>query len=161
MSYTDKNKAMIDYLLTCDLVKNSALYFNYINAKDNTKLIYPVAENTFSSRKFVDGTVLKTYACTMLNYKSVSDSEIIQIQGYANENVTEMLDMQGVINWIAEQNESGTFPDFGSDCIVESIKTTTDTPNIDGYTDQTRPALIQYSITINVEYLDTSKQIWN
>ena len=32
----DKHQAVIDYLINCPNILNSPLYFNFINAEDNT-----------------------------------------------------------------------------------------------------------------------------
>ena len=70
------------------------------------------------------------------------------------------MDVQGIISWLDEQNDQLNYPDFGSDCIIDSMVTTSDTPNLNGIDESVMPALAKYSITINIDYLDTSKQIF-
>ena len=160
MAEVNKNQAMINYLITCPQILNSSLYFNYINVKDNSKLLYTISESESMQKQYIDGSKLKTYSMTIVDYKSTSDIEVVKSSGYTNENVEEMLDMQGVIDWIHIQNGLRNFPSFGDKCHIEKITTSTDTPNLDGfYTDQV-PPIARYSITIQVEYLDTTMQIW-
>ena len=71
-----------------------------------------------------------------------------------------MTDIQGLIEWIKEQNELQNFPNFGEDYIIESILPTTDEPTFDGIDEQTEPNLAVYSITIQIEYIDISKRLW-
>ena len=68
--------------------------------------------------------------------------------------------MQEILDWINEQADNYNFPNFGSDCIIESMKTVTDTPNLNGVDTSISPAIAKYSIAIQIEYLDVSKQIW-
>ena len=48
----DKNKAFVDYLLQCTQIKNSPLYFNFINVKDNTTQIVTNSSDINISRPF-------------------------------------------------------------------------------------------------------------
>ena len=75
-------------------------------------------------------------------------------------NVEDMLDVQGVIDWVEEQNDLRNFPDFGIECVVDSIQPSTDNPNLDGVDTSLTPALAKYSITIQVNYLDNTKAIY-
>ena len=52
---TDKNKAIIDYLLTCNDIRNSSLYFNFINAKDDTKQIIADSNDVGLDTHYIDG----------------------------------------------------------------------------------------------------------
>ena len=69
--------------------------------------------------------------------------------------------IQAIVDWIAVQDSEHNYPDFGESCIVEKIKTTSNNTNLNGIDASTTPALAKYSITIQVEYLDKSKVIWN
>ena len=157
----DKNKAIIDYLLTCDAIRNSSLYFNFVNAKNDTKQIIADSNDTATDKVYLDGTVLKQYQCTLINFISLSTKPIVKLEGYADENVTDLQTLQAIIDWINEQNDARNFPDFGANCFVEKISTTSNNPNLNGIDASTTPALAKYSITIRVEYLDSAKVIWN
>ena len=160
----DKNKAVINYLLQCSDIANSPLYFNLIDAKDNTIQIITRAEDKYTSRPFVDGTVQKQFTFTLLTFRSISDLEIVKPIGteeFPNENVEELNAVQALIDWVQEQNDLKNFPDFGEECMIESIDTTTDNPIFDGIDSQANPPIAIYRIVIVIEYIDTRKQIYN
>lgn len=157
----DKNEAIIAYLRQCPQLSNNALFFNFIEAKDNNKQLVTMTNDKAVDRPYVDGTVLKRYSFTIIDYRSVSYQAVVNITGHSNENVEELLDIQSIIDWIEEQNDIRNFPNFGNTCIIDRIYTATDNPALNGVDTSLKPALAKYSITIQVDYLDTSKQIWN
>lgn len=156
----DKNSAVIEYFLNCPVILENPLYFNFINAEDNTNQIVTQTTERYAEIKYVDGSVLKTYTFTIIIHKSVADIPIVKVSGYPNENMLDISDVQAIIDWISTQDDAHTYPDFGTDCIIESMSTTTDTPSFDGIDDEPSPALAVYSITVEIKYLDISKQIW-
>lgn len=160
MSGVDKNQAVIDYIVKCPTIKNSPLYFNFINAQDNTNQIVTQTQERYASRRYVDGTVLKIYSFTIILYKSTADIAVVKIDGYPNENISDMSDIQALIDWIKEQDKLHNYPDFGEDCLIDEISTTTENPSFDGIDDQVSPPLAIYSITIEIQYLDVSERLW-
>lgn len=157
----DKTQAIIEYLITCPSIASSPLYFNFINAEDDDKQFVTMANEKMLQRPFIDGSVQKRFTFTIIDFRSVAYQELAKLHIDTNENVEEYLDIQGIIDWIDEQNDSRNFPDFGVDCIIDSINTTTDNPNLNGVDTSAKPALAKYSISIQVDYIDTSKQLWN
>ena len=160
MSNIDKNQAVIDYIIQCPTIYNSPLYFNFINAQDDTNQLVTQSNERYASSRYIDGSVLKIYSFTIILYKSTADIAVVKLDGYPNENVADMSDIQALIDWISEQQELHNYPDFGEDCIVDDIHTTTENPNFDGIDEQVSPPLAIYSITIEIQYLDVSKKIW-
>lgn len=162
---SDKNSAIIEYLLQCPSIGGKPTFFNFINAEDNNKQIITVAQDVYLHTPYIDGTVMKRYVFTLVDYKSISYNAIVQMNGYSDlypdENVEEILEVQNIIDWITQQNDARHYPDFGDKCIVENIRALTDTPNLNGVDTSIQPALARYSVSIQVDYLDTSKQIWN
>lgn len=156
----DKNQAIIDYLLQCSTIYDSPLYFNFINAADDTNQIVTQATERYVSRQFIDGSALKVYSFTIITYKSTNDIAVVKLDGYPNENISDMAAIQALIDWIKEQEELHNYPDFGGGCIVDSIYTTTDNPSFDGVDDRVSPPLAVYSVTIEVQYLDVTKRLW-
>lgn len=158
----DKSTALIEYLQTCPYLANTKVYFNFAEGEDNTKQLVTVATSSNTIKKYIDGSQDKTFSITLIDYRSVAYQPLVNnIEGdYPNENVEEFVDVQGVMDWIDEQNEDQNFPDFGLDCEVEEISTTTDIPNLNGIDTSIQPTLAKYSITIQVKYLDKSKIIW-
>jgi len=156
----DKNQAVINYIIQCPTILNSPLYFNFINVQDDTNQFVTQSNDRYASRQYIDGSVLKIYSFTIILYKSAADIAVVKMDGFPNENISDMSDIQALIDWIREQKDLQNFPDFGEDCIVEDIYTTTENPSFDGIDDQTSPPLAIYSVTIEIQYLDVSKKIW-
>lgn len=156
----DKNQAVINYIIQCPTIQNSPLYFNFINVEDGTSQIVTQSTERYASKRYIDGTVMKVYSFTIILYKSTADIAIVKMDGYPNENVSDMSDIQALIDWIKEQQDIHNYPDFGEDCIIDDISTTTDNPTFDGIDDQVSPPLAIYSITIEISYLDTSRRLW-
>ena len=156
----NKHQAVINYIITCPTILNSPLYFNFINAKDNTNQVFTESTDTYTNRNYVDGSVEKLYTFTILTFKSAADVAVVKMVGYENENLSDMSDVQNLIEWIKEQNEARNFPDFGEDCIIDSIETTTEEPKFEGIDEQISPPLAVYSTSIQIRYIDFSKLIW-
>ena len=157
----DKTQAIIEYLLQCPDIAKSALYFNFVEADSDDKQFVTVANEKTLNRKFIDGSVQKRFTFTIIDYRSVAYQELAKLHIDTNENVEEFLDIQAVIDWIDEQNDEKNFPDFGVECIIDSITTTSENPNLNGVDNSAKPALAKYSISIQVDYIDTSKLLWN
>lgn len=157
----DKNQAVIDYLLQCTDIYDSPLYFNLVNASDNSIQILTTAEDKAMSRPFIDGSVQKRYTFNLITFKSISDMEIVKSDEYPNENVDELQDVQKLLDWVITQQDLHNYPDFGEDCSIDSIDTTTDVPRFDGINTEITPPLAMYSISIVIEYLDRSRVIYN
>lgn len=156
----DKSQAMIEFLLNCEAIQNSSLYFNFVNASDEDKQFVTTANDRVLDKKFIDGSVLRRFTFTIIDYRSVAYQELAKLSISSNENVEEYLDIQGIIDWIEEQNDLENYPDFGESCEIDEMKTTTVNPNLNGVDTSTTPALAKYSISIQIDYLDTTKVIW-
>lgn len=157
----DKTEAIIQYLLTCPKIENSPLYFNFINPQDEDKQYVTSANEKTLHKQYIDGSVDKRFTFTIIDYRSIAYQEMSRYQITANESVEEFLDVQELIDWIDEQNDLKNFPDFGEHCIIERISTGSENPNLNGVDTQANPVLAKYSISIMVDYLDTSKTLWN
>lgn len=160
MAVTDKNQAVIDFLLQCPQIKNNKLFFNYINGKDNDKQIITVSNDRSIQRPYIDGSVLRRYTFTLIDFRSITDQAIVKSSGFPNENVEELFDVQAILNWINDQAESRNYPNFGESCIVDDMKTSSDTPSLNGVDSGVKPALAKYSISIFIDYIDNSKRSW-
>lgn len=158
-SGVDKNQAVIDFLITCPAIRDNPLFFNYITAKDNNKQIVTLGNDKGVQRTYIDGSVLKQYNFTLMNYTAVSPNAVVKVAGYPSENVEDEFDIQGIVDWIEEQAEARNFPDFGPNCLIDEMYTTSSNPVLNGIDATVTPALAKYSITIRIEYLDTSKML--
>ena len=114
----------------------------------------------YTNKKYVDGSIGKLYIFSIIAFKSATDIAVPKVIGYENENISDMATIQALIDWIKEQEELRNYPDFGEDCEIDEILTTTDNPSFDGIDDQVSPPLAVYSISIQIKYIDKSKMIW-
>ena len=116
----DKNQAIIDYLNTCPSIVNNPLFFNFANAKDENKQITVRSSDKNRNRSYVDGSVEKQFSFTIYDFRSISYNAIVTQTGLVNENVDELKDIQGIIDW-----RSARFRRHGKN----SAKKMTATPN--------------------------------
>ena len=156
----DKNQAVIEYLLQCPSVKNNSLFFNFAKETDNSNQIVTHGDDAVLNQPFIDGSVEKVFTFTMYVYKSVTFNPIVKAEGLVDENVAEVSDIQDLIDWLVTQNDNKVFPNFGTSCIIDSVKPTTNRPTLRGVSTQSQPPLAQYQVVIQITYLDTSKKIW-
>lgn len=157
----DKNQAVINFLLNCPQIISNPVFFNAINAKDNDKQIVTQSNDVSLNQRYVDGSVMKRYTFTLVDFRSVIYQPVPKVAGYSSENVEELLDVQGILDWVNTQADNQNYPDFGEDCQIDSMKTTSDTPSLNGIDTNVTPALAKYSMSIQIDYLDTSKAVWN
>ena len=155
----DKNQAVIDYLMTCPYIQANLMFFNFIDAKDNSKQFVTTANDVAINTSYIDGSVMRRYTFTIIDYKSIAYNALVNMTGYVDENVEDMLEVQTIINWVTAQEEIHNYPNFGSDYFIEKIKALSDNPNLNGIDTSVKPTLAKYSVSIQIDYLDTSKQI--
>ena len=159
MANVDKNQAVIDFLLTCPAIQNSYLYFNFTQAEDDNKQIVTLANEKALHRTYIDGSVDKQYTFTLIEFKAMTPKPIVE--GRIDENVDDMLQVQELIDWVTEQDELKNYPDFGETCQIDSIRALTDNPSLNGIDSSIAPALAKYSVSIQIDYLDITKKLWN
>lgn len=155
------NQAIIDYMLQCPQISENALYFNFGEAADNNKQIITQGNDRAINKPYIDGSVLKQYTFTLFDFRSIAALAVPKSYGYVSENVEEILDVQAIIDWITEQERLKNYPNFGENCFVQKIRAITDNPNLNGIDMSVSPAIARYSISVQVEYIDTSNRIWN
>lgn len=156
----DKNQAVIDFMIQCPQIRDNPLFFNAIKAGDNNKEIITVANDKALERPFIDGSVSKRFTFTIIDFRSVTYQAVVKQAGYTNENVEEMLDVQSIIDWIEAKNLAGSYPDFGNKCHIDEMRSTSNIPNLNGIDSSVSPDLAKYSITIQIDYIDSSKRLW-
>ena len=157
----DKNQAVIDFLLQCPTIANNPLFFNFLNAEDNDKQIITQSNDINLDTKYIDGSVMKRFTFTIIDFRSVAYLPLPKVAGYTSENVDEMFDVQGILDWVNAQADAKNYPNFGTSCEIDDMRTTSSTPTLNGVDTSVTPALAKYSISIQIDYLDTTKAIWN
>ena len=170
LSIVELNKKILDYIYECPVVAENPMYFTVAEEQDNNNQLVVNREQPQDAIEYVDGTVERTYRADILMYKSVAYNPIVTEETptgdrvpselYKNENLEDMADGQTLIDWIEEQNDNRHFPNFGECCIIESVKTTTSRPVLNGINPSAEPPLAQYSVGLEIVYLDTTKQLW-
>lgn len=156
----DKNEAIIEYLLTCEAINSSTLYFNFINAKDKTTGFITVDTDVALNSPYIDGSVLKRYSLTVISNLSITNNPIVKVAGFNNENVSDIAEVQALMDWVNAQEVSHNYPNFGSECVIDRIRTATNTPRLDQINATVNPPLAKYSFTIQVDYIDYTNKIW-
>lgn len=155
------NQVIIDYLLTCEAIYQKPIYFNFAEAKDGICQYMTVTNTRTTEQPFVDGSVRMIYGLTIVCFLSVSPNPVVKVAGVDNENVSDIQDVQALIDWIEAQNEAQNFPNFNDDnYIVEQIRTTTSTPILSQIDATQSSPLGRYTFTIELTYIDKTKMIW-
>ena len=157
----DKNQAVINFLIQCPQIRDNPLFFNFAEVEDNSRQIVTMANDRVVNKPYIDGSVLKRFTFTLVDYRTVTYQSIVKLEGYPNENVSELMDIQSVMDWINEQADLHNYPNFGSDCVIESMRTATDEPTLNGVDKSVSPSIAQYSMSIIIEYIDNSKKNLN
>lgn len=156
----DKNQAMIDYLLTCPDIKNSPLFFNFGKTKQDNNQFVTIANDEALNTKYIDGSISKSYRFILLTYKTISYNAIVKTGNFQDENLSEMAEFQKVIDWVKEQEELCNYPNFGDNCVIDSIKSLSENPVLQDVDTSVEPTIATYSVTIQVDYLDSSNKLW-
>lgn len=156
----DKNKAVLDLLITYTGIETSPIFINFINAKDNDVQLLTDGNEVSLNRTFVDGSVLKRYTFSLVITKSITNMALAK-DGVLSENIDDLADIQAFMDWVNAQGDDRNFPDFGEDCVIEEMHTTAENPSINGINTEVSPALALYSMEIRIDYIDYSKVIWS
>ena len=155
----DKHKAVIEYLQTCPEIAKNPLFFNFSEKQNNNQLFATFADSIETEQSFIDGSRLLKYTFTIIIYKSVAYNPLVN--NLPDENLDELIDIQSIVDWIETQNDNYVFPNFGTDCVIDSIEPLTNIPYTDNVEGDVQPALAQYSLGIRVSHLHNSKVLWN
>ena len=155
-----KNQAIIDFFFFFLAIQKNPLFFNFLNAKDNNQQIITQANDKSLQQAYIDGSVLKQYTFTMIFFKSVLYQAIPKVEGLVNENVEELGEVQEIIDWVEEQADNKNYPNFGDKCLIDDMRALSENPGLNGVDTSVTPPLAKYSVSIQIDYLDTTKAIW-
>ena len=156
----DKNKAVINFIMNYSGIETSPIFINFINAKDNDVQLLTDGNDVVLNRKFIDGSVMKQYTFSLVITKSITNTALAKDETLS-ENIDDLADIQAFMDWVNEQGYNNNFPDFGTDCVIEEMHTTSENPSINGINTEVSPALALYSMEIRIDYIDYSKVIWS
>lgn len=113
----NKFSKLSEFIGSCPLVGYD-MYFNFIdetNQDGNTSLITSGYGETVKT--YTDGMKVKKLQCEIRQVKPMSS------YSNTNENVEQMQIVQEFLDWINEQGKNKNYPDFGSGCNVQDIRT--------------------------------------
>jgi hypothetical protein len=83
------------------------------------------------------------------------------LEGNADENIEDFAEVQSLLDWINEQGDAFNFPNFGDDAEIEEMKTLSTKPTLIGVESSLNPPMAIYRITIQIDYIDNTKRLWN
>ena len=111
-----------------------------------------IAENQVV--KYVDGS--KTYPITFSinTYKSISYNQVVKTMISGNENITDLLDVSKIIEFVKEMESKGKYPTFADNITVEKVYCQYNTPNTPAIDSSLSPALAKFSIPIVFEVFE-------
>lgn len=161
MNREDKNHKMVEYLADCEALSNGPLFFNYAEESNESNHIVTIADDKALQKPYVDGSVLKQYTFEIICYRPLSNNPLVNEPGFMDENIENMAEVQKVLDWIEEQEDNRSYPDFGEKCLPDRIYCMTDDPNLYAIDTEADPPLAKYSVVIRFEYLDNSKVIFS
>lgn len=156
----DKNQLMVEFLQTCPTIKDNPLFFNFGNVEDNAHQLTIISDDVAVQKPYIDGSVLKRYTCSIDSFKSVACIPILPGSN-TDENIEDFAEVQGLLDWINEQNDLSNFPKFGDKTEIEEMKTLTTKPQLIGVESSLNPPMAIYRITIQIDYIDNTKRLWN
>lgn len=155
----DKNNAVIEFLKTCPAIQSNPLFFNFAENEEGTN--HFITETDKKKKTYIDGSVLKQYTFTIASYVPVAYSAIVGDSNFNDQNMENMAIVQEILDWIEEQADDANYPDFGSECNIEDMRTLTSDPDLDGIDKSVNPPIARYSIGVQIDYIDNTKKIWS
>jgi hypothetical protein len=154
----DKNQVMIAFLQNCQTISDNPLFFNFGNIEDNANQAITASDDVALQKPYVDGSVLKRFTFHIDSFKTIAYNPVIQ--GHNDNNLEGFKEVQALIDWINTQGDNNIFPDFGTDCIIETMQTTTNKPELISVESGMSPPVAIYRVSIRIEYVDFSKCLW-
>jgi len=159
MSRIDKNQSMLTFLQNCPTIQNNPLFFNFGNVENNANQINVDGSDVSLHKTFIDGSEAKRYTFNIDSCKSLTPNPVID--GLSAENVDELNEVQELIDWINAEGDAENYPDFGDRCYVDSMKCLTAEPVLLGVDKEQNPPIAIYRVSVQIDYIDTTKVIWN
>ena len=155
----DKNQAITDFFQTYADISNNPLFFNFGDIENDAYQVNVTTNDVSLNRKYIDGSELRRYTIYIDSFKSVSTTPVIS--GRSAENIDDMQEVQDLLDWIIAQADNRNYPDFGTDCIIDSMSTMSTEPVLIGIDSSLNPPIAIYRIAIRIDYIDTSKKLWS
>ena len=148
---------MIEFLQTCPNL-SSTNFINFSDIKEGTSQFVLSSDDVALQRPYITGAILKRYTINIDNFKSIAYTPNISLA--VDENLEEFTEVQTILDWINECGDNRIFPNFGADCEIEEMYTTTDKPILISVETTTNQPVAVYRVTVQVDYIDNSRMIW-
>jgi hypothetical protein len=152
-----KHQAMLEFLQTCPMIRANPLFFNFGKVENDAHQANTMSDDVSLHRPYIDGTELKRYTFHLDTFKSVAYNPVIP--GLPDENMEDFENVQSLIDWINEQDDLKNYPAFDQ-CVVDKMRSLYTKPELVGVDTTLSPPMAVYRISIQIDYLDTSKQVW-
>lgn len=152
-----KHQAMLAFLQTCPAIRDNPLFFNFGKVENNAHQANMRSDEVSLHRPYIDGTESKRYTFYLDSFKSVAYNPVVE--GFPAENLDDFQDVQALLDWVNEQGELKNYPAF-EDCTIDKMRSLSSKPELVGVDTTLNPPMAVYRISIQIDYLDTSKQVW-
>ena len=152
-----KHQAMLAFLQTCPQIKDSPLFFNFGKVENNAHQANMRSDEVSLHRPYIDGTELKRYTFHLDSFKSIAYTPVVQ--GFLDENMEDFEEVQALLDWVNEQGDLKNYPAF-ENCRIDKMRSLSSKPELVGVDTTMSPPMAVYRISIQIDYLDTSKQLW-
>lgn len=135
----NKHEAVWQWLFTCPYIQDMFFAFGLVE-NGATQLVPSEAE----LNEYIDGSKRMKYTASLVRYITLSEepNDIL--------NITNLVDFEQVKDWVDVRNESGEFPEFPDDCIVEELKVL---PNTAGFAVDKDMTTAKYMIEFEIYYI--------
>lgn len=147
----------IKWLLQSKYIKNNKVFLNAIEAEDNNLQIITQQITENQVKKYVDGSKSYLITFSINNYKSVSYNQLVKTMIERDENVTDILDVQKIIEFVKEMEKKGNYPNFADNITVEKVYCQYDTPSTPVVDSSFSPPLAKFTIPIVFEVFEDAE----
>lgn len=147
----------ITWLLQSEYIKNSPLFLNAMQAQDNNVQIVTQQISDNKVKTYVDGS--KSYPITFFinNFKSISYNQLVKNLITGNENVSDLLEVSKVIEFVKDMESKGNYPKFADNITVERIYCQYKTPATPTVDSSVSPPLAKFTIPIVCEVYEDAE----
>lgn len=153
----NKHEAMLTFLQTCPAIRDNPLFFNFGKVENGAHQVNTKDDDVSLHRPYIDGTELKRYTFHLDSFKSIAYNPVVA--GLSDENMEDYAEVQSLLDWINEQGELRNYPAF-ENCTIDKMRCLSTKPVLVGVNTTLSPPTAVYRISIQIDYLDTSKQVW-
>lgn len=153
----NKNQAMLNFLQTCPAIRDNPLFFNFGKVENGAHIANVRSDDVSVNRPYIDGTEAKRYTFHLDSFKSIAYNPVVQ--GLPDENLEDLEEVMTLLDWINEQDEIKNYPAFDN-CVIDKMRSLSSRPQLVGVDTTLSPPTAVYRISIQIDYIDTSKQVW-